>query len=396
MTSAPKSAQLNIAIAGAGIGGLSAALALAREDIRSVVFERRTDAREAGAGIQLGPNATGILAKLGVLDAVRRVGAEPDALSIHDGRSGRVLARFPLGAWIRDRHGAPYLTLHRQDLHRVLLNAVEAEPRATIVFGRQVAGFNNLPAGIDVRFDDDASISADALIAADGLWSKLRVEIAGRYALQPAGRNAYRTVVPSSALPATLAANDVHVWLSPGAHVVHYPVCAGRETAIVVVIDGISPDDGWDRPVSRDTTDRFSVLEFPSPLRALFSAANDWRMWRLQILRPQFSWVKGAAALLGDAAHPLTPFFAQGGALAIEDAAVVAKMLARGGAVHDGLADYERARRSRVQKVYEASLANGRIFHLRGPAAAARNAILGLVPGALMMRRYDWLYGWKQ
>lgn len=397
MTSVPKSAQLNIAIAGAGIGGLSAALALARQDIRSIVFERRTDAREVGAGIQLGPNATGILAKLGVLDTVRSVAAEPDGLSIHDGRSGRVLARFPLGAWICERHGAPYLTLHRQDLHRVLLNTVEAETRATIVYGRQVTGFKNLPVGIDVRFDDDgAGVSADALIGADGLWSKLRAEVSGRYALQPAGKNAYRTVVPGSALPTTLAANDVHVWLSPGAHVVHYPVRSGSEIAIVVVIDGIGSGDGWDRPASRDASDLFSVLEFPSPLQALFSAANDWRMWRLQILPPQFNWVKGAAALLGDAAHPLTPFFAQGGALAIEDAAVVAKMLARGGAVHDGLADYERARRSRVQKVYEASLANGRIFHMRGPAAAARNAILGSVPGALMMRRYDWLYGWKQ
>lgn len=396
MTSAPTSAQLNIAIAGAGIGGLSAALALARQDIRSLVFERRTDAREAGAGIQLGPNATGVLAKLGVLDAVRGVAAEPDALSIHDGRSGRVLARFPLGAWMRERHGAPYLTLHRQDLHRVLLTAVEAEPRATIAHGRLVTGFDNLPAGIDVRFDDGSSISADALIAADGLWSKLRKDVAGHFALRPTGRNAYRTVVPGSALPTTLSTNDVYVWLLPGAHIVHYPVRSGSEIAIVVVIDGNASDDGWDRPASRDATDRFFVLDLASPLRALFAAADDWRMWRLQMLPPRFSWVKGAVALLGDAAHPLTPYFAQGGALAIEDAAVVAMKLARGGAVHACLADYESVRRSRVQKVYDSSLANGRIFHLKGPGAAARNAVLGSVPGALMMRRYDWLYGWKQ
>lgn len=396
MTSVPTSAQLNIAIAGAGIGGLSTALALARQDIRSFVFERRTDAREAGAGIQLGPNATGVLAKLGVLDAVRGVAAEPDALNIHDGRSGRVLARFPLGAWMRERHGAPYLTLHRQDLHRVLLKTVEAEPRIKIAYGRDVTGFNTLPVGIDVRFDDASGMSADALIAADGLWSKLRADVAGEYALRPAGRNAYRTVVPVSALPATLSANDVHVWLSPGAHIVHYPVRSGSEIAIIVVIDGNASDDGWDRLASHDATDRFSDMEFASPLQALFAAANDWRMWRLQMLPPRFNWVKGAVALLGDAAHPLTPYFAQGGALAIEDAAVVAKMLARGEAVHACLADYENVRRSRVQKVCDASLANGRIFHLKGPAAAARNAVLRSVPGALMMRRYDWLYGWKQ
>lgn len=388
------SASKTIAIAGAGIGGLSTALALAREGIASSIYERRSDAREAGAGIQLGPNATGVLSKLGVLDAVRAVASEPDALSIHDGVSGRLLARFPLGAWMLKRHGAPYVTLHRQDLHRALLTAVAAEPRIALQHGREVAGFYTSAAGVDVRFGDGASARADALIAADGLWSKLRAEVSGRQMLVPAGQNAYRAVVPGGALPTTLSANDVHVWLSPGAHIVHYPVRAGEDIAIVVVIDGNASNEGWDQPASDDAATGLSVLAFPAALRDLIAAAGDWRMWRLQLLAPQFRWVKGAVALLGDAAHPVTPFFAQGGALAIEDAAIVAAMLARGVAVSQCLADYERARQSRVQKVFEASLTNGRIYHLAGAAAAARNAVLASVPGALMMRRYDWLYGW--
>lgn len=387
------SANLNIAIAGAGIGGLSTALALARHGITSSVFEQRSDAKEAGAGIQLGPNATGVLARLGVLDAVRAVASAPDALCIHDGQTGRVLGRFPLGAWMRERHGAPYLTLHRQDLHRVLSAAVAAEPGVSVQNGRQVAGFTNQEPGVDIRFGNGADERADALIAADGLWSKLRAEVAGRYTLVPAGRNAYRTVVDGRALPSALAVNDVHVWLSPGAHIVHYPVRSGAETAIVVVIDGSAAHAGWDTPAAGVSTE-FSVLKFPPHLRDLISAADDWRMWRLQMLPPQFPWVKGAVALLGDAAHPLTPFFAQGGALAIEDAAVIAAMLARGGAIGERLAEYATARRRRVQKVFDASLANGRIYHLSGAAAVARNAVLASVPGTVMMRRYDWLYGW--
>lgn len=387
------SANLNIAIAGAGIGGLSTALALARHGMTASVFEQRSDAKEAGAGIQLGPNATGVLAKLGVLDAVRAVASEPDALSIHDGQTGRALARFPLGAWMRERHGAPYLTLHRQDLHRVLSAAVVAEPGITLQHGCPITGFSNQDAGIDVRFGNGTNERADALIAADGLWSKLRAEVAGRYSLVPAGRNAYRTVVAARALPSALADNDVHVWLSPGAHIVHYPVRSGAETAIIVVTDGSALNDGWDSPASGAAT-QFSVLKFAPLLGDLISAADDWRMWRLQMLPPQFPWVKGAVALLGDAAHPLTPFFAQGGALAIEDAAVIAAALARGGAVGERLAEYEVARRRRVQKVFDASLTNGRIYHLSGAAAVARNAVLASVPGTVMMRRYDWLYGW--
>lgn len=387
-------ASKTIAIAGAGIGGLSTALALARHGINSTIFERRSDPSEAGAGIQLGPNATGVLSALGVLDAVRAVAAEPDALIIHDGIAGRVLARFPLGRWMRERHGAPYLTLHRQDLHQALLAAVKAEPLVKRAYGHEVASFANSASGVDVRFSEGSTVAADALIAADGLWSKLRTEVAGRHALVPTGKTAYRAVVPSVALPASLSANDVHVWMSPGAHVVHYPVRSGSETAIIVVIDGSASSDGWDRQASADEMKQFSVLEFAPPLRDLIAAANDWRMWRLQVLPPDFRWVKGAAALLGDAAHPLTPFFAQGGALAIEDAAIVAQKLARGGPISQCLADYENERRVRVRKVFDASLANGRIYHLDGPAAAARNAVLKAVPGALMMRRYDWLYGW--
>lgn len=395
MTSAPASAPLKIAIAGAGIGGLSTALALARQGIQSTVFERRSDPSEAGAGIQLGPNATGVLARLGVLDAVRSVAAEPDALTVHDGRSGRVLARFPLGAWMRERHGAPYLTLHRPDLHHALLDATKTDARVSIDFGRAVEGFENLGTQVEVRLGDGQTVAADALITADGLWSQLRTQIAPSSAPQPSEKCAYRAVIPHSALPSQLAANDVHIWLAPGVHVVHYPVNRGVETAIVVVIDGDVFSDDWNSSATAEGLRGSAVQHLAWPVREMILSQPVWGMWRLHTIRPLARWTNGRVALLGDAAHPVMPFFAQGGGLAIEDAIVLANCIAAGGALTDGLQAYERLRRARTQRVTEASITNGRIYHLGGATARARNAVLSTVPGSLMMRKYDWLYGWK-
>lgn len=390
MTSAP----LSIAIAGAGIGGLSTALALARHGIQSTLFERRIDPSEAGAGIQLSPNATGVLARLGVLDAVRSVAAEPDALCIHDGRSGRVLARFPLGDWMRTRHGAQYLTLHRQDLHHALLAAANSDARISKVYGRAVAGFENHATRVDARLSDGQMFSADALIAADGLWSQLRQQVVHCDVPQAINKCAYRAVVPRSAMPSQLASNDVHIWLAPGAHVVHYPVKRGEETAIVVVIDGDNGANGWNRAASVDSLAGSPVEQLANTVRAMILSSPAWSMWRLHTLQPLLRWFDGRVALLGDAAHPVLPFFAQGGGLAVEDAEVLANCLAEGGALEDCLRDYEQRRRLRAQRVTEVSIRNGRIYHMAGATAQARNAVLASVPASLMMRRYDWLYGW--
>ncbi|MBK9079636.1 MAG: FAD-dependent monooxygenase [Hyphomicrobium sp.] len=388
-------ASTSIAIAGAGIGGLTASLALARRGFTNTIYERRSAHSEAGAGIQLGPNATGVLARLGILESVRAVSAEPDGISVHDANSGRAITRLPLGAWMRARHGSPYLTLHRQDLHQALTMAVAGEPGVSILTGRDVVGFGQNAGGIDVRFANGDSVNAAALIAADGLWSVLRAAVTASAAPEPAGKCAYRAVVSREAMPETLALNDVHIWLSPGAHIVHYPVRQGAETAIVVVIDGSASHEGWDSAASRDTLMASPVATFAAPVRRLILAAQNWRMWPLQKLAPLTTWTNGAVALLGDAAHPLLPFFAQGGGLAIEDAMVLASSIADGaGPMAERLSAYEAARRSRAQRVVDASIANGRIYHLSGAARAARNTVLTATPAPLLMRRYDWLYGW--
>jgi salicylate hydroxylase len=387
--------KTEIAIAGAGIGGLTAALAFGQRGIFSHIFERRAVSTEAGAGIQLGPNATGVLAKLGVLDSVRALSSEPDGLSIHDGRSGRVLSRFPLGAHINNRFGAPYLTLHRQDLHQALSSAAVGHPHIEISYGSEVVGFQNSIGGIHVTLANRPSVAADALIAADGLMSRLR-SLVSEIALapQPTGKLAFRSVVPREAFPAVLAANDVHIWMAPGAHVVHYPVRQGSEIAIVVVINGLSAAGGWDCEAACEMLTSSPVARFAAPVRELMSAAEDWRMWALQTVAPLSSWTKGSVALLGDAAHPILPFFAQGGGLAIEDAAVVAQCVAIDRPMGERLQAYEAARRTRANRVAAAAKTNGQIYHLSGTSEKARNVALAIMPASLMMRRYDWLYGW--
>ncbi|NOT69704.1 MAG: NAD(P)-binding protein [Hyphomicrobium sp.] len=383
-----------IVIAGAGIGGLTAALALSRRGVASEVFERREALSEAGAGIQLGPNATKVLAGLGILESVRVFSSEPDHLRVHDGQSGRVLARMPLGQWMRERHGAPYLTVHRQDLHRALSSAIQGDPLITVSPGRDVVSFLHRPDGVDISMGNGECLAATALIAADGLWSKLRAQVTPTAAPKPAGKCAYRTVVPLAALPPLLSANDVHIWLAPGAHIVHYPVRQGSEVAVVVVIDGVASHESWNSAASVDALRASPISGFAAHVRDFIFANHVWRMWPLQKLAPVERWTNGATALLGDAAHPMLPFFAQGGGMAIEDAAVLAKNIAGDGTLPDRLYAYEVERKARVNRVVTASKTNGRIYHLDGPMALARNGVLAAAPPGLMMRRYDWLYGW--
>ena len=384
-----------VVIAGGGIGGLSAALALAKQGIPTHVLERRPQFSEAGAGIQLGPNATRLLRAIGVAEALEPSVARPDALSVHDGVSGSDLARFPLGAWIAHRHGAPYWTVHRQDLHAALLDTARNDPLIKIETGAAVTGFVDDESGIAVAAAGGRTLHGRALIAADGLWSNLRTQITATGPLEPAGKCAYRGVIERAQMPAGLSADDVHIWLSPGAHVVHYPVRAGREVALVAVLDDPTTGNSWSLEAPQSWV-RDRAGHYPGQLKAVLSAVGEWRMWSLQKPSPVTPWVKGKAAVLGDAAHPIFPFLAQGGVLAIEDACTLAKCLARGeGDAARQLQSYAHLRMPRAARVVEASARNGRIYHLRGPMAFARNAVLRGAPGTQLMKTYDWLYGFR-
>jgi salicylate hydroxylase len=385
----------SVVIAGGGIGGIATALALAKYDIESQVYERRAGFPEEGAGIQIGPNGTRILSDLGVADVLRAHAAVPDALSARDGSTGQELTRLPLGTWIAERHGSPYWTAHRKDLHNALRMRAEADPRITLKCGCEIVSFVNEADGIRAIGAAGDVIEGQALVCADGLWSDLRKKMGASSVPQPVGKTAFRSVTPASDLPPELTPNAVHIWLAPGAHVVHYPVNAGRDIALVVITDDTSREAGWERPALAQTV-QDSVRNFSMPLQDLVAKAQDWRRWSLYAMPPLQHWSVGRATLLGDAAHPVLPFLAQGAVLALEDAKMLACCLA--GERHDvatALKNYEHARWRRAKRVAETSRRNGRIYHMSGALALARNATMRLTRPARMMAGFDWLYGWR-
>lgn len=381
-------------IAGGGIGGLATALTLARQGIESIVLERRPAFSEAGAGIQLGPNGVRILRQLGVDGHLSPDAARPDALTAYRGRDACVLSRMPLGRDIEARHGAPYWVAHRADLQKALLAAVAEEPRITIRTGWDVMGLTQSVAGVTVRSRADGELTAPGLIAADGVWSMVRREVLLAPPAPAARHTAARTVIPAGIVPPLFRANEVGVWMAPSAHVVHYPVRAGREVAVIVVVEGSWIGDDWSSPA--DHAEVLTHLHGFSPvLRDFISLGTDWRKWSLSAVPPLRQWSEGRVTLLGDAAHPPVPFLAQGGVMALEDAVTVADALASaGGDVAAAFRAYEQVRKPRIARVLAASIENGRIYHQSGLTAAARDLTLRLVPPRRILSRYDWLYGW--
>lgn len=387
--------ESTVLISGGGIGGLAAALALAKRGLASRVLERRPVFSEEGAGIQIGPNGTRILKDIGAFEALAATAAKPDVLQVRDALNAHEIARLPLGAWIEERHGAPYLTAHRQDLHAALLGAARASPLIALENNATVESASQSAQGVSLKLADGRNVTGAVLIGADGLWSALRSNAFEDTPPKPAGKSAYRTVIPVSQLPEALAVNDVHIWLTEGAHVVHYPVRAGTEHAFVIIYDEPHATGGWSTPVEAAFV-RARAHRLSPSLRVLLEAGQAWKMWSLHELPMPRSWVKGRFALLGDAAHPVLPFLAQGAVLSLEDAAVLAEELAGADSSPSAaLERYQDRRRARALRVQAASRRNGRIYHLGGLLASARDKVLARTPPALLMRQYDWLYGWQ-
>lgn len=385
-----------ILIAGGGIGGLTAALALAQTGWRVVILERRETAPEEGAGIQIGPNGTRILQALGIAPFLSDAVAVPDGLRVMDVPTGRQLTRMPLGGHIAQTHGAPYWVLHRADLHAALRAAAAQSALIELRSGCDVVSGENTQDGAVALLRDGTRLDGSALIAADGLWSTLRHGVMSAPPLAFTGKCAFRAVVPSEDLPGGISVSDTTIWLAPSAHVVHYPVRAGRELAMVAIFDDRDLGETWaGRADPAIVTSH--ARNFPEPLRALLQRPSAWRQWSLYSLAGSFPWADGCIALLGDAAHPPLPFLAQGGVMALEDAMVLAAHLrsARPGEIAGRLTTYARVRQPRTHRVMAASARNGRIYHLNGPMRLARNAVLQMTPPARLIAGYDWLYGWR-
>lgn len=386
----------SIIIAGAGIGGLTAALALARAGYRAVVLERAARLEQAGAGIQLSPNAMHVLTALGLAESLRPYAVAPEAIRIADARSDRSIARIPLGRTAEARYGAPYWVVHRADLQAVLLNALQQSHDITLRLGTRVEDFAVHQHGITVQARTASGAHDEqgiALIGADGLWSTLRERCGDRRQPAFARRTAWRAVVPAERVTQEFRAPLTSLWLGRNAHLVHYPVQAGAAVNIVAIARDDWQEAGWSAPAKgSDLAPRFAA--FAPALRALIAVPEHWQKWALFDRTPGRPRQQGPVTLIGDAAHPMLPFLAQGGAMAIEDAAVLAHCLAHETrAPEDALRAYESMRRARVARAQREARHNAWRYHLAGPLAFARNRVLGLMDGERLLHRYDWLYG---
>jgi salicylate hydroxylase len=365
-------------VIGAGIAGLSAALALSKQGWQVSVREKADGASESGAGIQLGPNATRVLIDLGLGPDLERIAFAPVPLCVRRFSDGAVLARTDFST-LTERLQAPYLTLRRADLHQMLLKAAQASG-VTVSFGQP--------------FQSLAELSrADLLIGADGLHSSVRAALFPGKQPRFTGYEAWRAMVPL----ADPASRDVTLWLGSGKHCVTYPVGpAGQgQFNIVFVRRATTERNGWQNAVSTGEEHSF-FRDAAGALRDSVLPAVDWRVWSLFDMAPVAA-TAGNIVLIGDAAHPVLPFLAQGAGLAIEDAGVLGQLAAlrKGMPGPDALNAFAQSRRRRAARLQQAAAQNGKLYHLAGPLGFARDLAIRAMSGKALLSRYDWLYDFE-
>lgn len=390
-----RSSTKPILIAGAGIGGLSAAIALARQGIATRVLEQSKDFPSQGAGIQFGPNATRILDHWGVLDHLRPDAVTSDGVMIGNGITGAHLNTVPFGESAEMHYGAPFLLAHRADLHTALLKIARKHKPVSFKMNCQVQGFRQDVDSITAR-TSTGNISGDGLICADGMWSALRDHVDEGAALRFANKSAWRTLLDADQVPEAVRGAWTRLWLAPKAHLVHYPVCGGSKINVVAVIDDRSMrTDNWQEEANPEDL-LPSYENWNSHVAELVRAGTNWRKWSLYSMPPLRNWTTGRVCLLGDAAHPVLPFLAQGGAMAIEDAVVLAEEV---GMARQDLASafksYEVNRIERTARTSYESRKMGNIYHMGGLPRAMRDFVLRHRKPESLRKRYDWLYGFR-
>ena len=361
----------SIVIAGGGIGGLAAGLRCAAAGAEVRLVERAPAFSEVGAGIQMGPNVTRILQAWGLDVGLQAVAAYPDQMQVRQAPSGQVTGQLRWGAHALAKYGAPYATIHRADLHQLLLDALQQQNRVCLHVNQGVQGYDKTSDGMKIQLDDAQVLSADALIGADGLWSRVRAQMLGDGPARFSGHLAYRALLQQADLPAALRTQQVTVWMGPDLHVVQYPVRRGELLNIVAIVHGRQPEDlsSWDHSANAADLQR-ALGTVCADLKELIEAVPAWRLWPLCDRLPMQSaaeHAQGRVALLGDAAHPMRPYMAQGAGMAIEDADALGRCLGVTGTdLPAQLAHYAQLRWQRNARVQQRAVRNGQIFHARG------------------------------
>ncbi|CAM5406109.1 3-hydroxybenzoate 6-monooxygenase [Eoetvoesiella caeni] len=379
-------------IVGGGIGGITAALSLAAQGHRIYLFEQASEFKEIGAGIQIGPNAFYLFDQLGLTNRITALAAFPDDLVVMDSISGDEVTAIPAATLIRQRFGYPYGLIHRADLHAVLRDGCGRFPNITMHSGCKVADFEDTGDRVVLTTESGQTYTGDALIGADGLWSSVRAKIVHDGPPRVSGHIAYRAVLPVEDVPQANRRNAMTLWAGPKNHLVHYPLRGGKLFNLVAVFHSDRYEEGWDS--YGDTEELMLRFQGVVPeVKQMLNKIDSWRMWVLCDREPIKEWSKGRVTLLGDAAHPMLQYLAQGACMAMEDAVCLAnKIQNSNGDFATAFIAYQDARYLRTARVQLTARLYGSVYHAAGATRDLRNAFLRGRTAEQFCESISWLY----
>ena len=389
---------LPVLVAGGGIGGLAAALALTRRGLSVKVLEQAPQLGEIGAGIQLGPNAFAAFDALGIGEKARARAVYTDEMVMHDALDETLVGRIPTGGAFRQRFGNPYAVIHRADVHMSLLEGAQESDRIQVLTSTTVQRVDQDEHGVTVHDTKGGVHRGCALIGADGVKSAVRRQYVADEA-RVSGHVVYRAVVDKKDFPVDLQWNTASIWVGPNCHLVHYPLRGGEQYNVVVTFHSRDKEEWSVREGSREEVQSY-FEGICATARQLIDLPKDWKRWATADREPIAQWTFGRATLLGDAAHPTLQYLAQGACMALEDAVTLGEALRVHGS-GDGsdfaraFAHYQRSRIARTARIVLSAREMGRIFHAKGVERLVRNE---LWKGRSQERFYDameWLYGWN-
>ena len=382
---------MTIGIIGGGIAGLASAIALAKTGRQVDLYEKAPEFSAVGAGIQIGPNAVSALKQLGAFEALEPLTVKPQNIRIMDGLSGTLLTTLPLGSRFENRFGQPYRVTHRADLLAVLMTTVQIFPEIKIHFSSALNRLDIEPDCTNCHFSSTGETSHEILIGADGFRSIVRRNVLNDGPPIFAGHSLYRTLIAMDDAPDIAHINDVHLWLYPRGHVVHYPVSAGTKLNIVAACEQDWESKGWSTPAAPTEVQAY-FSQASQYLQAILATPTNWLKWAAAGHEPARKWHKYNTILIGDAIHPTLPYLAQGAAMALEDAVCLADALKSN---KEGIARFIATRQQRTKKIVDTSQRLGKIYHMTTPTRWARNLAISHTSTAAQYNRLSWLYNWS-